>query len=88
MGSGRDHITILKRTRDNVGSHQTTDVSHISKKYCFAFVGYFSNSLVVDKSGVGTGSCNDHLRSEECGMFFQFVIVNETSGFLRREGSM
>ena len=82
MGSSRDDIRIFERRRNDVGSNQTRDVSHIGQQVSTDFITDISHSLVIIESRICTHTSNNQLGSEIRSMFFQLIIINQSSSLV------
>eukprot|EP00350_Pseudokeronopsis_sp_OXSARD2_P013104 CAMPEP_0170567864 /NCGR_PEP_ID=MMETSP0211-20121228/80761_1 /TAXON_ID=311385 /ORGANISM="Pseudokeronopsis sp., Strain OXSARD2" /LENGTH=151 /DNA_ID=CAMNT_0010889453 /DNA_START=96 /DNA_END=551 /DNA_ORIENTATION=+ len=56
VGSGRDHVAMLEGGREHLGGNEATGVSHVMEERSPYGVRNLSEALVVEISGVPTGS--------------------------------
>jgi hypothetical protein len=77
VGGGGDDIGILERSRDDLSSDKTRDVSHINNKVSTDGVGNLAHTLVVDETAVGRGTGNEDLGAVEDGVLLEGVIVDD-----------
>lgn len=79
VGGGGDHISVLKGRRNNAGSNQTGNVSHIDNQVSANGVSDLAHASIVDQTAVGRGTGNKDLGAVHLSVGLQGVIVDDTS---------
>lgn len=64
VSSSGNNISIVKRIVEFLSSHETTDVSHISKEIGTNLIANISESLVVKITRISRETSNNNLRLE------------------------
>ena len=92
VGGSGDNVAVFKRTGNDVGSDKAGNVSHVGMEQSAAFISNCPHSMifrknqvilkllpfVVNMSRIARHSSNNQLWSEEHGVFFQLVVINQS----------
>lgn len=79
VGGGCDDISVLERSRDDLSSDETRDVSHVNNKVGANRVSNLAHALVVNQTAVGRGTGDEDLGAVENGVLGEHVVIDDAS---------
>src|ERR1700761_4070312 len=79
VSSSCDNISVFKWRWANTSSDQSRNMCHVNHKIAADLVTNLTESSVVEVSTVGASSSNNDLWSIQESIFFQAIIINDTS---------
>lgn len=68
VGGGGDDVGVLKGRRNDAGSNQTRNVSHVDNQVSANGVGNLAHASIVDQAAVGGGTSNEDLGAVQLGV--------------------
>ena len=82
MGSGHHDICMIKGCVLETRRHQTAHMADVTKQVSTHIITNFSESSILDFTGIGRRTSNDKLRLELLSFFHKCVVIDETSLFV------
>lgn len=77
VGGGGNHIGVLEGRRNDTGSNQTGDVSHVDNQVGANLVGNLAHTGVVNETAVGRSTSNQALGTVELSVGLEGIVVND-----------